>query len=528
ELVPLETCSKNRMIRPISDRQVVTALAVMVIVFFGLAGTINSGYHFTDDHELLRFNEELSTKSFPTVAAETILQDLEIRFRPLYYLHRVGQAKIFGTHFVVWSIYHICLLAIALWSFYAGMRNLSYSISESLCFLVVALVGAQMEVWWRLGPSETLGTTLLGLSFYFMTRHAGMATRNRSLFCFFLIGASLCKESFLVVIPAFVVFKIWHDKAEQQVTLRQSLQNNAMLMVPLATMLLSLLVIVFAVGTKEIGYAGLESNLTSLAKGIHLILRYHLIAYETLIAIFLVLLYIELKDERRWLSSLRSVMLPLTFAGLIIVPNVILYAKSGMGGRYYLPTTIGIAFFTAALMRATRIRLSWLSTLFAAFILLWGTGQGFDAFLAARRFTLEGAQTKELVSEIRNNNNASARILLVADPVLSHEWSISLKTYLSTVEHIDCYGYPLEDPSTWGRWADVSEPLRAKWHTWFENELLTDFDTPPNTIVFFDKGLSDRFFRESDITQDHYASVLSPHSPFAMFVRKDQRLNSKN
>ena len=83
---------------------------VLSIFWFSLlflSGTVFSGYHFIDDHEIVILKNDLSKPSNSTlqVLEKWLTKDTSIRFKPFYIIHRVFEAKIFGTNFIAWSIY---------------------------------------------------------------------------------------------------------------------------------------------------------------------------------------------------------------------------------------------------------------------------------------------------------------------------------------------------------------------------------------------------------------------------------------
>ena len=73
--------------------------------FLCFTGTLTSGFHFTDDHQLISIKESINDNGFINAAKSFINKDLDIRFRPFYSMHRVFLVKIFGSHFFLLSIY---------------------------------------------------------------------------------------------------------------------------------------------------------------------------------------------------------------------------------------------------------------------------------------------------------------------------------------------------------------------------------------------------------------------------------------
>ena len=490
------------------DLYVILLIIVSIVLFFSITGTVTSGYHFVDDHEILRINNDLSKESFFTVTAKWIKSDLTIRFRPMFYLHRILVSKVFGNNFTAWSIYTIYLLFISLLCFYYGMRKLSYSTVESLCFIIIVFIGRQMAVWWRLGPAETIGMFFLGLAFYSMTNCEKRYSLNTSLFCLFLICASLCKESFNIIIPAFLIFKIWHEKDLYKLQAKEVFLKNRLLTVPFVVMLINLLIIVFVVGANKIGYAGISGGIVPLLKGILSIIKNQLTKYIIIGVIFFGGICFHLKNKKKLLLFLKNLIFPFAICLLILVPNLIIYAKSGMDERYRLPSFIGIAFFIVSIVKEARFSSRNLSFIFLVIIVPFTLKPLYWSYASASWFSYEGNQNKVFLSAILDNYKEPANVVLVTDPIASFERSISLNTYLFLTKDIKLYVYPIPVPHSWGGWTDFRERLRTEWDTRFKQRMFSDMHGKPHMIIFLNKDLTVRFFSESGIEREKYLNIL--------------------
>ena len=500
------------------DLYAIILIIVSIILFFKITKTVTSGYNFFDDHQILQITDDLSKESILTVATKWMKQDLNIRFRPMYFFHRVLESKVFGNNFTAWSVYTIFLLFTSLLCFYYGMRKLKYSILESLCFLILVFIGQQMAVWWRLGPSETIGMVFLGLAFYFMVNIEKRYSLNTCLFCFFLICASLCKESFIIIIPAFLIFKIWHEKELFNLSVKKAVLKNRLLLIPFVVMIINLLIVVFVVGTNKIGYAGVSGGIFPLLKGILSIIKNRFIEYIIIVAIFFGAIYFELKDGKKLLLFSKKLIFSFIICVLIVAPNLILYSKSGMGERYLLPSLIGIAFVIVSFIKEARLNFRWLSSLFLVIILVFSIKPAYSALISGRWSANAGNQSKVFLSEILDNYKESSNVLLVADPVGSYEWSYSLNIYLSLAKGIKFYAYAVEDPSSWGGLSDIGKDLTAGWYSWFKQRMLSDMQGKPNMILFLNKALAERFFNEGGVPKERYLNILKKDTGYAIFM----------
>ena len=293
--------------------------------------------------------------------------------------------------------------------------------------------------------------------------------------------------------------------------------KNWLLLIPFIVMSFELLIIVFVVGTNKIGYAGVSGSLPALLKGMFAIIKDKYKQFIFIIGFFLVAIYFELKDEKKLMNFLKNLALPILFCLLIVTPNLILYAKSGMYDRYLLPSLMGISFIVVSLIKETRFRYHWLSSLFLAVILVFSVNPSLKAFSDGRKFAVDGNHTKIFLSSIAENYNESSRILMVANPVSNFELSASVDRYLSIEKGIKIYAYSVEDRNSWGKLSNVGDRLTKVWHSWFNKRMFSDMHEKPTTIIFINKNLVERFFNESGIKKENYRNILNDDTRYAIF-----------
>jgi hypothetical protein len=248
-------------------------LILFFLLWFGiltLTGTMFSGFHFTDDYDVLRIDKDISNT---TIAREAriFFKDIfksKLRFRPFYMLQRRLTTALLGNNFFAWSLYFGFLAVFTSFFLYLFMRKTGFSVTESVLFPCLTLLGEQAAVWWKLGANETPGMLMLSAAMLFMALSL-YSNRKKSLYNFlfvlFAVIASWCKESFILMIPALVSWKIWltYQKGETgdgdqtvPMTLLRSVRKNLITAVILLLVCLAELVhIVTKVGTTGIQYA---------------------------------------------------------------------------------------------------------------------------------------------------------------------------------------------------------------------------------------------------------------------------------
>lgn len=497
-------------IKSIKDKIAIVSIILAVFLFLLLSKTITSGYHFVDDHEVIKIKNDLKSSSLLNITKIWVKQDLNsnARFRPVYYIHRVFETKLLGSDFILWSLYNAVLCCLALIALYSGMRNLKFGVGESIVFLIITFIGPQSSVWWRLGPGEGLGMVFLGLSFYFMSKSPDKKNYNVNnlLFISFLILSSLTKESFLIIIPGMIYFKIWHEKITIWSSLKESVYKNILLVAPLLMLVIELIIIKFYVGTD---YSGMNAKSDENITNILFTGLYFVKTYLNLFIIFIVLLITS------WLLKKRVIaynLFPAAFFLLILIPNIILYAKSGLVERYLLPSSMGLAFLLVSFIKSIGENPAWFKKVALTLVII-----PFLPFLAASfdealKFSQEGEATNKLLSAISTSYSGGTSAMVIADPVESYENSVSLKTYLYYENKIDLYGYAfVKDKNS----AD-SKGYIDGWRSYFDRKQFEDMTSEPGLLIFFDKQMIEDFFTKSKLPRHNYLLVDIGTSTFAL------------
>jgi hypothetical protein len=506
------------------DSSIVILFFAGILLFLFFSGTLNSGYHFIDDHEMLKIHADLEKTSFVGTSIQWIKNDFSIRFRPMYFLHRVSEIKIFGDDSLSLSFYTGILAALTFSFFYFGAKKLKYSVLESLLLVLLAFIGPQMVIWWQLGPNETIGMFFLALSFFYMAKctENNKYLLNNILFSISLVFASLSKENFTILIPVFVFYKIWIEKERFKMSVMEIIRKNYLYFILLIVMAIEIWIIVFMVGTNKIGYAGSTSGTGELFHRVRdmLIGESMLSGWLKLTALlsfiyFSHLIILKLKEKINIKHLILKLLPPLFFSFLIVLPNIIFYAKSGMMERYLLPITFGFAFFAINVIRNTNINIIRKATILICIAFLFT--QFNTSIRNASAFANDGLQTGQLLSAVINNTNSNQNILLVADPVDRFEVSDSLKIYLSSKGINNIYAYPVSREYH----SDFEYDLERKWKGWFENKTLKDISGNPDIIIFIDKIQLEQFFNQSNISQSEYHNILDNNTPHAVYIKNN-------
>ena len=502
---------------------VVAGLFLGIFLFVYFTGALTSGYHFIDDHSMVSISNSLATNSFVKTVSDYIKADLLIRFRPVFFIYYVSIVKAFGLDLFNMSLF-VWLLAASTFSFfYLGLRGLRQSVFTSILFVFLIFSGSQMAVWWRLGVNETVAMFFLGLTFLFLAKCSLPKNYqiNNVFFNVFLAISALSKESFLIAVPAFAFLKVWNEKVSYEITWWESLKKNWLLILPFGTMAAGLLIIKFYVGTNQIGYAGVTSSLHEFLSGIkHIILGQDaLLSWTYLLGALAVALTISLlvkqKLHKTEIAKLVAEIAPyLIFSVVLVTPEILMYAKSGMVERYLLPSTLGLAFLVVGILLVIKDKAA---KYFAViFVCVFIVVSFMVSVTNAKLFAVDGRSAGYFFSTIQESVKPDARILLVVDPVDRFEVSDSIKTYLSYYGYNQLYAYSLPRAN----YTPFEVSLERAWKQWFVGRTLADLSGSPDLIVVFDKPQAQSFFEQSHISISDYTSLPMDSESYAIYLKK--------
>lgn len=341
-------------------KKALAASAFFFVFWFGLlylSGSLTSGFHFTDDHQIISFSKTLENAGAIETALDWVERDVRSigRFLPVYYIHRLLQIEFFGTDFLVWGIYDGLLAWLSSSLMAAFMLLAGFSLLEAIIFPCLLFLGFQAGIWWRFGTAETIAMVILGAAL----ASAASSARKKSpaldiLFMAAGVLLMLTKETFILFIPALLFLKVWLTKKERRLGWPGALKAEAL---PVAVLLFlsgaAVLYIKFFVGTTGIGYAGYEG--ISAGPFISALVNYLFASQSWLVALgFALAVSAPARDKRPW-GDIAAVFVLLA---LSLLPQAALHAKSGVSERYILPGIFGLVFAAVYFLRLAREALS--------------------------------------------------------------------------------------------------------------------------------------------------------------------------
>ena len=453
-----------------SRYEVIISLLVFAFLwgaFLIYSGTLTSGYHLIDDHEMLRISQDLSTSNPLIVSADWIKTDLVARFRPMYYIHRVFSIWLLSTNFPAQSVLLLGMAVVSSWLLYLFARKIGFGKITSFLFVWLTFLGAQAAIWWRLGPQESIGIMWFALGLLFMAKAVYDAPARRVVYNVIAIVsfllASLTKESFVVLLPVVMLWWLILYCRKNGVNLLQAIRAHLVQIITLAVVCVAELAVIFLkVGTTGIGYAGTDAQSFSIHK---LLATFNdlITANNPFLTIFLVdvfivalVLSVIFTKGKAWdkvkvhLPLLGESVVALTLVTLFVVSQILLYAKSGIYERYLIPGTLALAFLVIFLIVKIQqlIRhkvLKIVVTLILVIATIFSLRVQYAlARTEAKPFTQDGITINQALDKLTSGTQADDGIVIIADPAFDYEASISTGIFLEIqAKKTKVYRYPI-------------------------------------------------------------------------------------
>lgn len=412
---------------------IIIGLSILAFVFgfIILTGTFNSSYHLVDDHEFVRIIKDLQHGSLIDVLFSWVKTSFTIRFRPLYFVLRVLYAALFGLDFKLWYTWkalEICLSAFFLYFF---ARNLKCNKFISILFPALTLIGAQIAIWFRLGPQEATGLLFLSIALFYISDYCFYNKSKKSMIIIIssIFLTSLMKESFVLMIPPIVLLKLSFD-AYNNKKIKDIIKENMWFVMFFAVLFcIEIFIIVFAIGVNKLGYAGFSGDTTTYQylDGI----KKNLLSDGIIQPMILMLLSIGIIFASYYKIPSKNKK---TFWGIIgfvfsiIILQLLLHAKSTMFERYIVPMSVAYSFMiiivSSKFLHDKKTLISYFGLIILTLIFLLNLGIG-----SAKMFAKNGNNINNYLSYSINNSNRNDKIIILMDYELAYSTFWYLKNY---------------------------------------------------------------------------------------------------
>lgn len=462
----MENNSKNKKETIISMMVLIFLIAISVWYAYKI-GLLFCGYYFADDHEIARLHGGIVRDGLFKTMQLWIVADTNLRFRPVYWIFRVMEAYICGTHIVLWHLIKACEIGFCAWVGYVFARKMHVPHVAAFLFGVVGFFGSQCAVVYRLGPQEPLALIWMFMGLICLVKDVEQRERFRG----WRIGFHICmtimmltKESFLILIPIFLFF-IFILELQQMHNSDRTCREIIKLYLKKYVVDIIYELIVFAVcmgviilhsGVSSTGYAGLDASYTlrDYFNGMWKVWTGDLLPYSILLIIFMgvniCLSIVYHKDKKFLLSRLCEIVFVLYF----VLSQSLLHAKTGMSERYLFPCITGIFIYVFCMsiplwadLVGKRCITTWT---IEGLLAVWAMGMifssQFHALCLNYVFTCSN-NTQMLIrlSELAEQNGGKDCRMIVSTPY--GEWNLAISAFMEELYDVD-YVYSLSQTSS--------------------------------------------------------------------------------
>ncbi len=328
------------------------------IMVFGLiwgtifitSGILNAGFNYLiDDHWILVIHNTKNSLEDIFIEPFTSLFSSEpkSRFRPIYDVLLRLCTKLYGLNPFLWYL-SSSLVAIATSTiFYLVARLQKFSQIESIGFAGLIVLGQQASTYTRFGTPETTATLFIALSFLFGSLRSDRRIQQNIYNCLFVLCAlfaALNKEACILILPGLAYFKIWDVARSNNISLKSSFLSNKFSIIFILSWFILLIAYIKLAAVAGPGYAGIDGDTLSILGIFNSLLSNGAIFGCALIAN--IGYYVSRKERNKF--QFNHVY---TLIALIIIPQLIIYNKTGMLWHYILPGSVGVAFLAFYPMR---------------------------------------------------------------------------------------------------------------------------------------------------------------------------------
>lgn len=428
------------------DRRVEAILVFLlsVLLVFGVTigvGTITCGWHLIDDHEFLRWFYEMKFegKGIAEIIREWLIEDMNRRYRPLYYTNRILSCVLFGINLKSYSVLRSVEIVLSVVFLYYCGKLMGVNKIYAFLFAAVSLVGYQSAVWWKLGPQEAQCTLLFSVGFYCMLKwlrdnHMGWAMG--SIVAFFV----MCnyKESYILLIPFLLLYVLYSDLNinNEKITwskLCKFIQNRLWYYLVLGFLFtVNILIIIIFIGVNDYDKVGLDTSvpwniyIEAFIDALRTDLKWY---YRFGVLFFLILLTFWEEFKKMW----KEILLTAVF----IIPQVLIYGQTGIKERYILPSSIGFSLFFIIFVRNKNILSGKRKILYQIGIILLLMAHGRVALREADYFRYRGESITTMLETVTEMSQGRENILSCFRP--NEEGNLVMKFWMAVHGYDNIY-----------------------------------------------------------------------------------------
>lgn len=445
---------------------IVAFIGFTVLWLFVVVGsrTIWSGYHLFDDHEI--FGYQTGIRSATTLSQKIELLEHKffvgqyttaIRFRPIHYIHRTLLTMWLDFNLTAWSWYMVSLGIITSWLLFLFGKLQRWSFIEASLLVVFTLVGPQSVIYWRLGTPETLAMFLFAITLVCIAMSVHSQRFGwlwQSLIVVAGVLTSLSKESFVIMMPAIILLNIilHYQKLYSSIT-QLAKRVGAVTGIFIGSFIAELFYVITnlqllqGTGGDAVGVNGFQpiqyfmkllDLLSTNSYGEFIILAFGLVLLTGIVS--------QEQLIHRLLVVLKEIGGTIFISVIIILPQLVLYAASGLVNRYYIPATFGVAFLVCSLLAYAReknlqynLRIALLA--FCCIVMFFSY---YNVTADASAYAVDGRANMQLLNSITQCAKSTESVIIVVNELIAGESVDSVQEYLQVVhQYPTIHRYPV-------------------------------------------------------------------------------------
>lgn len=403
-----------------------------------LTGAVKSGFQLTDDPCIFSIHEQINSEGLLETFKTWLIPDIQDRLRPLHLTYKILRTYLFGLNYQAWSINSSILAGLTSFFLFKGVRIQGFSLFESVIFPIFTLLGFHSVIWMHLGHDETQGVFLMSIAFYFLSLsvYSKYSKLFNVLFIIFTLLFSYTKEPFILMIPAFVFLNNYIYKVKNSKNWIESIKANKVTSIVLLSIcLLDLIIIKLFLGVNK-GYVGIDlSNIETYKEGLSLLFSHSWqIKFLSIMVLFLVLIQKNIKHcIKAFTQFIKKIYPAIIIFILIVLPQCLIYAKSGFANRYYLPALLGysllITYFINAFNRTETSKIK--KSLLNSFVVLLASTLIIITYKISMHYAINGISIHNTLKLVSSQTTNSQNIVIIGDSALNYEQIVNFDFYLN-------------------------------------------------------------------------------------------------
>lgn len=429
------------------------------LLLFLLTGVLFAGLHLDIDAYSTMLHYYNNGKPIAEDLLTVWTQMKTYILAPVGLFYELACAKFFGANIFPARLIYLLLGIFSSFLFFLTARKLGFSLRLSLLFPALAFFGEQFWVWYNIHCQEPIGLFFMSLSLYLI------ATASEKGFIFDVLAIlssflmSLSKESFILVLPAIIIFKFYFPYIIENQNIKKGLLKSLPFAIPIFLIFIAEIAYVLLVmkgGGR--GYAGVSASvgLWAYVQNFFALFLANDVYVYLLCAVLLVSFMTGGQVLGNLLTFLDKNLILILFTLAILLPQAVVYTQTGWQSRYYLPSFVGIAFFCIMVLDYLKkyapdgtyeLYFSMLVFYIALEMSPKISDNPTQAFRYAKNYTSFAKQTELLLQSVVSQSQANSLILIVSDPVENVVAPMSLESFLVNLyQRKNIKHYPISIP----------------------------------------------------------------------------------